>query len=362
MICHLINPYMESTHDVRNKEIERKSKITDFFLVILVGIAIDNFVITNEPLFNDFSFSSFSWDYFISYWLIPLIFLITIIRFFIGNLLHMINLENHVAKEEISSKMWLLDFSILILEAIIFIIMGKNTCVFCKPDETPQKFLIIMIILFFVDVIWILSSFMFGYLSERRGNQITFFDGWIKKCVCNAIYFKNCKRDSIPGEWAILNFVSLLIMLGVLITVELNNLEYFNYLLILFIFLGGGMLIFLHIDKFTSITSTISKMNDSIWKRWLSGILMRLEDKYKEEDNNIKTLTRVMPCIASINLLYFIIIIYYELSTPYNFKLIYLTFIALFLIEAAFIDVMCLDIYKILTGFSKNSKQKKLEI
>ncbi len=304
----------------------RKSKVTSFFLAILVGIAISASMEPSQKLLgNEFEFSL---KYFILTWSIPLVFLITIIRFFIGNILHMINLEVAVTKPNgISPMMWLWDFSALILEAIIFIFMGLSIPLVSIPIESGTgRFLVLIIILFSFDFVWILSTYIFGCLPK-----------YIK-------LFKNCKRDSIPTGWAILNTISALMIYGILNAY--NNFKFFVYLLVIFVYTGLFVWLFLTIiDKNERVREVIFGWRNSMLKRVIEQIINNLNDK---EENSVKRLKKIMPWIVGINTLFYFIILLAIFR--YNFDIAYLMFITYGLTVAAFIDIYCLDIYKILTN------------
>ncbi len=303
-------------------EEERKSKVTSFFLAILVGIAIDAAVQTSQPLLNEFSFRL---EYFILNWSIPLVFLITIIRFFIGNILHMTNLEVDVTKPNgISPMMWLWDFGALILEAIIFIFMALSIPKLSIPIESGiGRFLWLIIILFSFDFVWILSTYIFGCRLK-----------YIK-------LFKNCKRDTIPTGWAFLNIISALMMYGIL--KAYNSLKFFIFLLVIFVYIGLLVWLFLiMIEKNERARKAIFRMKNSMLKRFIEQIMSDLNDN---KENGVKRLKKIMPWIVRANTLFYFILLVSIFR--YNFDIAYLMFITYGLTVAAFVDVYCLDIYNL---------------
>jgi hypothetical protein len=316
----MIKDNREEVREAEKEKIETKSKLTLFFLTILVGIAIDNFVTTIKPLL-DTKFS-FSFEYFILYWSMPIIFLITVIRFFIGNILHMIDLEAAVAKHGVSPKMWLWDFGFLILEAIIFIWMGMSANI---TNLCPRRFIYLFIILLSLDTAWISSTHIFGYLGK------------IFK------YFKAFKRDTIPWGWAVLNFISGLILILVLNSYHLYNYIFFNILLILFVILGVSVYFLL------SIMQIISTRENIIKRKFQRIILI-------SQEYNGEKFYKILPIMIISNL--FISFITYKLEYIYNFETVYLLFITFILFEAAIIDIYFLDIYRLLTD--KTSSQRTI--
>jgi len=285
------------------KEDYKKSRITSFFIAILVGISIDNFATSIKPLL-DLNTFSISFDYFIDYWAIPFIFIITVIRFFIGNLLHMLHIEDAVQNGKMSSRMWFLDFIIIIFEAIIFILMGLSVDLECH-----SRFLFLIISLLFIDVVWIFTTYFLGKVD------------------------KDYKRDEIPWGWAFLNAISFfMILFASIATYIFSKKDLFFYSVYFFTFMSFTLFIlFLYKQEFLvnsfKLKSNFSKLKNTI---------------YLATGLNVIVL--------------FIISI---ILNMYELKYINLFYIMYIMSVAALIDVLSLDIYKLVT-IKKDKSQKSI--
>jgi hypothetical protein len=93
----------------------------------------------------------------LSYLGVPFIFYVTLLRFSIGNILHIRQLE----KKGLSPYIWLYDFSVIFLESLIFLFLGACTW------GNDIRFLKLLLILCFVDVFWIMSMIP-HYVKKKR--------------------------------------------------------------------------------------------------------------------------------------------------------------------------------------------------
>ena len=106
---------------------------------------------------------------------IPFVFYLTLIRFSIGNILHIRGLE----KKGLSPLIWLSDFSVIFLESIIFLLLGIYSW------GNDLRFLRLLMILCFVDVVWILTMIP-TYLKKKRPEPLPWAWGLLN--VVGGIY------------------------------------------------------------------------------------------------------------------------------------------------------------------------------
>jgi len=160
--------------------IERKRTIiSSFFITILTGIAFHHSV---SPIWEIFREKGLSLSI---EWVIPYIFIITTIRFFIGNQLHILNVEKQL---DLFEWIWLFDFTFITAEAFILIFAGTSCSLSICLNAKTDFFSFIRLLLI-VDIIWIFFQIIFGIINKK----------W--------------KRKVVPWGWGILNFGTLIFLL-----------------------------------------------------------------------------------------------------------------------------------------------------
>jgi len=151
----------------------RKALVSYLWITIFAGFAgkygADNIktIIDSQGFFPLFSF------------VVPTIFFITLIRFSIGNILHLRALE----EKDSPSSIWVFDFLVILLESITFLLLGAYSY------GNNLRFFLLLMVLFFIDFIWIATMPIQG---------------------------KN--RPKIPWSWGALNGFSALILVGIIIS------------------------------------------------------------------------------------------------------------------------------------------------
>lgn len=153
---------------------EKRNLISAFFVTALISLAFQEMVPPVRESVRDsgLSFSGLA---------LPIIFFLTAMRFFIGNYLHLQN-EKMIM---VIGYVWIYDLIFITLQSIILIFIAGLTSV-KSSNEAYVSFSTLLIILYIVDILWILSQFLF------RGS-------W--------------KRDPVPWPWAALNSGIIVAML-----------------------------------------------------------------------------------------------------------------------------------------------------
>jgi hypothetical protein len=148
------------------KERGYQSLISYVFITILASLALRSGTESVQDLIKDYGL------FLSSIWALPYVFFITCFRFFIGNILHIRELEKH---EQLSPYVWLYDFIFISVESLLFVLMGA----FVYTMRT--NFLSLLTIVLFLDGIWIASMHP---MKEK---------GW---------------RPRVPWAWGLLNTLS----------------------------------------------------------------------------------------------------------------------------------------------------------
>lgn len=157
---------------------KRRTIISSFFITVLTAIALDNCVDAVLKMFAERGLSP-NID-----WVLPYIFIVTIIRFFMGNQLHLLNIEKQPTLYE---GIWLFDFIFIVGESLLFIFVGK-TCALENDLNPRQAFFSFIKFLLLIDVLWISLQILMGRVKKK----------W--------------KREVVPWGWGLLNICTVLFL------------------------------------------------------------------------------------------------------------------------------------------------------
>lgn len=161
-----------------------RRELVSYFWITTLAVFAANFGVDNLKQIIDvqgiFPLMSFS---------VPFIFFVTLIRFSVGNILHLRELE----LKNSPAYVWVLDFGVIFLESIILMLLGAYSY------GSNFRFFELFLLLSFVDVIWIA-------LME----------------------IKREKRPNLPWSWLILNVISAAILSYFVFCTLYFKLAYFN--------------------------------------------------------------------------------------------------------------------------------------
>jgi hypothetical protein len=121
----------------------------------------------------------------ITYLALPFVFFLTLIRFSIGNILHIRSLE----KKGISPYIWLSDFIVIFLESILFLLLGIYTW------GNDLRFLKLLMILCFIDAFWIFTMTP-QYIKKQRPEPLPWAWGILN--ITGGIYLVATIYTSLP--------------------------------------------------------------------------------------------------------------------------------------------------------------------
>lgn len=164
-----------SFHAGRSKgQIEKRNLISSVFIAMLIGVAYQEMIASVRDSIRGSGLT-------LSEAALFTVFLLTSLRFFIGNQLHLLNR----ALVEMKGYVWFFDFIIITVQSILLCFLGGASNIdICRTARIG--FLEILLSLYILDVLWILTQWALG-LAMRT---------W--------------KRRFVPFAWGILN--SLLIV------------------------------------------------------------------------------------------------------------------------------------------------------
>ena len=159
-----------TTHGTR----KRRSLVSYFLFSIVAGGGFIKGVETFHSMYRMSEGFELSLIYFKQVCFIPLVFFITILRFYVGNILHMkINEDN---PPQSSAFPWLVDFSVIMIQFSLFYLMGASL-------SSAEEFLLLLFILCVLDVIWLSFNWLVGKMRETLS------------------------RNKTPALWILLNFI-----------------------------------------------------------------------------------------------------------------------------------------------------------
>jgi len=167
---------------IRKEVGKRRAIVSTFFFTVVVGQSLVNglagFYETTSPNF-------FSKANIYGAWFCMIIFLTILLRFFIGNILHMQTLEEKI--HEKSQFLWPWDFCVISLEFCIIFFMSM-----CFGKGCLTTIFRLIMLLAIVDVVWILCNVALGLIGP------------------------SFKRPFIPWTWLWLNVATVITMIFIL--------------------------------------------------------------------------------------------------------------------------------------------------
>lgn len=141
---------------------KRRSLVSYFIFSVVAGggfiKGLDSFYL----MAGDFALC---WDYFKRCWFIPSIFFITLLRFYVGNILHMKVNEDNPPRS--SAFPWVVDFSVIMTQFSLFYLMGVSL-------NSVETFLRLLLFLCVLDVIWLSFNWLIGKIWGKfaRGKTL----------------------------------------------------------------------------------------------------------------------------------------------------------------------------------------------
>lgn len=160
-----------SKHDIKRNE--KRNLLSSFFISLLIGLAFQNMVIIAQDSINNEGVR-------LNNLILSSIFFLTGLRFFIGNLLHL--LSDSFSK--LRGGVWLYDLTIIVFQStIIAFLAGVSTVE--KSLNSTVDFFNLLIVLYLLDIVWIISQWFLG------------------------IFLISWRRVFIPWVWAVLNTILL---------------------------------------------------------------------------------------------------------------------------------------------------------
>ncbi len=171
------------------KQAEKRNLLSSFFITLLIGGAYQEMVtaVRDSSRADGLSIETVC---------LATIFFFTSMRFFIGNQLHL--LSDSLLR--LPGLLWLYDLLAIIAQSVALIFLG-GVCSLKANKVFTVGFLELLIILYVLDIAWILSQWVLGSI----------FDNW--------------KREFIPWSWAALNSILVAGMLGLNAIVDLYTVE-----------------------------------------------------------------------------------------------------------------------------------------
>jgi len=159
---------MENT---KKQQIEKRNLLSSFFVTLLIALAYQEMI---TPVRESVRTSGFTLETF----LLMSVFFLTTMRFFVGNQLHLLS-ESLVTMPGL---VWFYDLMIIIIQSVVLTFLGGVSSVEANR-QTPVDFVQLLIILYVIDVAWIISQWILGKILPK----------W--------------RRVFIPWAWGILNSI-----------------------------------------------------------------------------------------------------------------------------------------------------------
>lgn len=161
----------------KKSQAERRNLLSSFFVTLLIGMAYQEMI---SVVKESFRVEGITLE---TFFLIATFFFVSM-RFFIGNQLHLLS----DALIRLPGLVWLYDLMVIIAQCIALVLLGSFSSVEVN-QTTAVGFLEFLIILYILDIAWIISQWALGK------------------------FLANWRRAFIPWAWAILNSTLVISML-----------------------------------------------------------------------------------------------------------------------------------------------------
>jgi len=164
--------------DAKKQQIEKRNLLSSFFVTLLIALAYQEMIV---PVGESVRTSGMTLGTF----LLMTIFFVTTMRFFVGNQLHLLS-ESLV---KMPGLVWFYDLMVIIIQSVVLTFLGGVSSVEINR-QTSVDFIQLLIILYVIDVAWIISQWILGKILPK----------W--------------RRAFIPWAWAILNSILVICMVA----------------------------------------------------------------------------------------------------------------------------------------------------
>jgi len=164
--------------DAKKQQIEKRNLLSSFFVTLLIALAYQEMIV---PVGESVRTSGMTLGTF----LLMTIFFVTTMRFFVGNQLHLLS-ESLV---KMPGLVWFYDLMVIIIQSVVLTFLGGVSSVEVNR-QTSVDFIQLLIILYVIDVAWIISQWILGKILPK----------W--------------RRAFIPWAWAILNSILVICMVA----------------------------------------------------------------------------------------------------------------------------------------------------
>jgi CDP-diglyceride synthetase len=143
---------MENT---KKQQIEKRNLLSSFFVTLLIALAYQEMI---TPVRKSVRTSGFT----LETSLLMSVFFLTTMRFFVGNQLHLLS-ESLVTMPGL---VWLYDLMVIIVQSVVLTFLGGVSSVEANR-QTPIDFVRLLIILYVIDVAWIISQWILGKILPK---------------------------------------------------------------------------------------------------------------------------------------------------------------------------------------------------
>jgi hypothetical protein len=155
--------------DARGRQAEQRNLVSSAFIGLLAALALGEAV---APVRDSIRQDGLT----LATSMLFLAFFATIMRFFIGALLHLVSPQLVV----MPGRVWFLDFLVLTIETLVLIFLGGLTST-AASSRSAVGFVPLLLMLYAIDIIWVLAQ-------------------WVLARI-----FSSFRRETIPWKWALLN-------------------------------------------------------------------------------------------------------------------------------------------------------------
>ncbi len=218
---------MPEIEDRRTRIHRRRHLISEVLVAALVAVAYEGPVGVVHAALRSEGISIYSLALFV-------VFFLTVLRFFIGDILHLDEDELSEPRDDLADKgaeaRWFLDLGVIVAEFVILIFLGHLASL-TESKHPPISFYDLFIVLMAVDVLWIFSMGVMSWLTTKYHRHML-WGLWARREVPWGWLFLNAAMLVLTSIWyapgshysakALLIFVGINIIAFVVDVVILN--------------------------------------------------------------------------------------------------------------------------------------------
>jgi hypothetical protein len=193
---------------------ERRNVVSSVFISVLIGIAYQEML---DPVRDSIRAHGLR----LQTVLLAVAFLLTSLRFFIGNQLHLLSPRTLSLRGDL----WLFDFAFITIQSLLFCFLGGLS----SPEANAEAridFYQFLVVIYLIDLAWIVSQAVIGqFIPKMKRSFIPLAWAWLNAAALAAII---AMRHLFPDPFGSLALAALVALSCAAFIVDIRLLDYYD--------------------------------------------------------------------------------------------------------------------------------------